>query len=266
MNRFFLIMLLTFIAALVISCEPPEEKPIWEQVKLSDVASTSSDHTTGQLLKTINLDIHTFEVPAEKIGDLNDLWQALYVKPLRFNDSEAFSANSFLIGFGQIQMWDKIAFMLRSAGGQKGETVSLIIPDGQTSDFTVARLGKNQTVFYFSAVDLMESETIGPGKLVLRIKVGKIPGSRGVCSVNAQPVLTTSIHTSVPQLADQAKSAEISFDSAGFSLKMSTGDFVLLGPERYIDNQITLDSLFFSRPGRIPTVRILLIICTRIVD
>lgn len=259
-------MFLAFIAALLTGCGPPEEKPIWEQVKLSDVASTGSEHTAGQLLKTINLDIHTFELPAEKVGELNELWQTLYTKPLKFNDFEAFSANSFLVGFGQIQMWDKIAFMLHSAGAQKGEMVTLILPDGQTSDFTVTGLGKNQTVFYFSAADLMESATIGPGKLVMRIKAEKIPGSRGACTVNARPVFTLPINTSIPQLAAQAKSAEINFASAGFYLKMSPGDFILLGPERYIDNQITLDSLFFSRPGRIPTVRMFLVICTRIVD
>jgi len=265
MIRFFQVIFLTCMVALFTGCAQ-EEEPIWEQVKLSDVASTSSKHTTGKLLETINLDIHIFEIPAENISELNDLWEALYTKPLKFNDSDAFSANSFLVGFGQIQMWNRIAFMLRSAGGQKGETVSLVLPDGQTSDFIVARLGKNQTVFYFSAVDLMESETVGPGQLVLRIKVEKIPGSRGVCTINAQPVFKLPIQTSIPQLADQAKSAEVPFASAGFNLKMSPGDFILLGPERYIDNQITLDGLFFSRPGRIPTVRMFLVVCTRIVD
>jgi hypothetical protein len=163
-------------------------------------------------------------------------------------------------------MWNKIADILRDAGGKKIETVSLLLPDGETNDFTIARLDKEQTIFYISTAGSMEGATIGPGKLALRIKVEKIPGSRGVCKVNALPVFPSSITSPVPQLEAQAKSAEFLFTCAGFGLKMSPGDFVLLGPEKYIDHQITLGSLFFSRLGPKPTVRMLLLVCTRIID
>jgi hypothetical protein len=268
MIRLFQIMVFGCTAALLTSCNAPEkEKPIWQQVKISDLAPYSDvNHPAGRLLKTINLDIHIFEMPAEKIDALNNVWQMMYTKPLQFNDYDAFCANSFLVGFGQIQMWDTIASVLRDAGGKKIETVSLLLPDGETNDFTIARLDKEQTIFYISSAGPMEGTTIGPGRLALRIKVEKIPGSRGVCQVNAQPVFPSPITSSIPQLAAQAKSAEFLFTSAGFGLKMSPGDFVLLGPEKYISHQITLGSLFFSRPGPKPTVRMFLLVCTRIID
>jgi hypothetical protein len=197
---------------------------------------------------------------------LNDVWQTLYVKPLKFNNYDAFCANSFSAGFGQIQMWDKIANALYYAGGRKIETVSLLLPDGQTRDFTIARLNKKETIFYISTAGSMEGATIGPGRLALRIKVEKIPGSRGVCRVNILPVFPSPISSPIPQLDASAKSSEFLFTSAGFCLKMSPGDFILLGPEKYIGHQITLGSLFFSRPGRRPAVRIFLLFCTRIID
>jgi hypothetical protein len=268
MTRFFQITVLICTAALLTSCNAPEkEKPIWEQVKLSDLATSSDvNNPASRLLKTINLNIHIFEMPAEDVNVFNYVQQMLYTKPLQFNDYDAFKANSFLVGFGQIQMWNTIANVLRDAGSKHIETVSLLLPDGETSDFTITRLNKEQTIFYISTTGSMEGATIGPGKLALRIKVEKIPGSRGVCKVNAQPVFPSPITSPIPQLAAQAKSAEFLFTSAGFCLKMSPGDFVLLGPEKYIGHQITLGSLFFSRPKPKPTVRMFLLICTRIID
>jgi hypothetical protein len=268
MIRLFQIMVLSCTAVLLIGCKTPEkEKPIWQQVKLSDlVPSSDANHPPGRLLKTINLNIYIFEMPAENISALNDAWQMLYTQPLRFNDCEAFKANSFLVGFGQAQMLDKIVNILCDAGGKKLETVSLLLPDGETNDFTITRLNKEQTIFYISTAGSMEGATIGPGKLALRIKVEKIPGSRGVCKVNVLPVFPSPITSSIPQLAAQAKSAEFLFTSAGFYLKMSPGDFVLLGPDKYIGHQITLGSLFFSKPKPKPTVRMFLLVCTRIID
>lgn len=165
-----------------------------------------------------------------------------------------------------MQMWNKIADIFRIASGKKIETVSLLLPDGETNDFTITRLDKEQTIFYTSSAGTLEGATIGPGKLALRIKVEKIPGSRGVCRVDVLPVFPSPITSPIPQLAEHAKSNEFLFTSAGFSLKMGPGDFVLLGPEKYIGHQISLGSLFFSRPKPKPTVRMFLLVCTRIID
>lgn len=268
MIRFSQIMIFICTAVLFAGCNAPEEeKPIWEQVKISDLAPPYEvNNTAGRLLKTINFDIHIFEMPAEDFNKLNNIWQMLYTKPLKFNDYDAFKANSFSLGFGQLPMWDIIANVFRDAGGKKIETISLLLPDGETNDFAITRLNKEQTIFYISSAGSMEGVSVGQGKLVLRIKVEKIPGSRGVCNVIAQPVFTPLITNLVPQLAEREKANEFLFTSAGFHLKMSPGDFVLLGPEKYIGHQITLGSLFFSKPKPNPTIRMFLIICIRIID
>lgn len=268
MIRFFKIMVFICTTVLLTGCEAPEkEKPIWEQVKISDLATPYDvNNTGGPLLKTINLDIHIFEMPAEDTNVLNIIWQMMYTKPLQFNDYEAFKANSFSLGFGQIQMWNTLANVLHDAGCEHIETVSMLLSDGETKDFTVTRLNKEQTVFYISNAGSMEGATIGPGKLALRIKVEKIPGSKGVCQINALPVFPSPITSPIPQLAEQAKSNEFLFASVGFFFKASPGDFVLLGPEKYIEHQVTLGSLFFSRPKPKPIVRMFLLICTRIID
>jgi hypothetical protein len=266
MIRFFQIAVLSCLGLLLTGCNAPEEsEPIWEQVKITDIAPAhNGKQPDSQLLKTINFNVYIFEMPAENINTLNDVWQMLYTKPLRFNDYDAFVANSFSVGFGEVQMWNKIADLLQAAGGKRAKTVSLLLLDGQASDLAIAALGNEQTIFYISTDGSMEGATIGPGILALRIKAEKIPGLRGVCNVDVQPVFSLPVRSSIPQLAAREKLGEFLFDAAGFRLKMSPGNFVFLGPKKYSSDQITLASLVFSRPGLGPVVRMFLFVCTRI--
>ena len=77
-----------------------------------------------------------------------------------------------------------------------------------------------------------------------------------------------------------ARFHEFDFSSAGFGLKMSPGDFVVLGPDKYISDRSTLGGLFFSKPeGSLffdktkrkmpkhkPAVRVFVLVCTGIGD
>lgn len=268
MIRVFQIVLLSCAALLLTGCNTSEETDaLWHQVKIGDlVPPHDANRPAGQLPETISFDIYIFEIPAENIDTLDNIWPMLYTKPLRLNDADAFKANSFLVGFGQVQMWDKIRDLLFAADAKKTETTSLLLSDGQAGDLTVAELDNEQTIFYISTAGSMEGTTIGPGNLALRIKPEKIPGSRGICEVDIKPVFPSLIRTSIPQLAAREKSGEFLFTSAGFKLKMNPGDFVLLGPQKYISHQITLGGLFFSRPEPKPVVRVFLFVCTGIID
>lgn len=256
------------IIALLTGCNGSEkDKPIWEQVKIGDIApSTGTKPPGAQLLKTTNFNIYIFELPAENIGVLDNIWPMLHTKPLQFNDYDTFSANSFLVGFGQVQMWNEIRNLLLATGAEKVETVSLLLTEGQDRDFSVARLDNKRTTFYISSAGSMEGATVGPGRIALRIKAEKLPTSRGACSVDFLPVFSPPVSSPIPQLAAHAKSEEFLFTPVGFGLKMSPGDFIFLGPEEYSSHQITLSGLFFSRPKRKPVIRVYLFVCARIID
>ena len=282
MIRVFQIVVLACLPFCLTGCGGPEKNErIWEQLKIGDLApSHSGKRPDGQLLETANFNVYIFEIPAENIGALDDIWRMLYSKPLQFNNYKAFKANSFLAGFGQAQMWSKIIDLLLAADGKGTERVSLLLPDGQANDLPIARLDNEQTVFHISTSGSMEGVSIGPGMVALRMKAEKIPGSRGVCQVSILPVFSPPIRGPIPELVYRAKAGEFLFRSVGFGLKMSPGDLVILGPEKekYIDHQITLGGLFFSRPQgslffsrterkppeRKPAVRIFLLLCTAI--
>lgn len=260
MIRLLQIAVFSCLALLLTGCSAPEKSDVlWEQVKIGDIAGSGQDkRSVGQPLMTIDFVVYIFEMPAESISALDNVWWTLYTKPLRFDDYEAFGANLFSAGFGQVQMANEVRGSLQAAGGKRIKTISLLLLDGQSNDLIVATLGNELTVFYASTDGSMEGVTIGPGELGLRIKAEKIPGSRGVCNVNVQPVFLPLIASSIPQLAARAKSDEFGFASLGFRLKMSHGDFVFLGPRKYSSDRMTLANLFFSRSAPSPTVRMFL--------
>ncbi len=268
MARFLQIIFFCFAGLLLAGCPGQEkDKPIWEQVKIGDLAPiTSSGARDSQLLRTINFDIYIFEVPAENIGQLDDIWQMLFQRQLHFYDHEAFVANSFSAGFGEIAMWNEIGEVLRNAGARKIETVSMLLTDGRHDDLYVKLLEENQSVFYISTDGSMKDARLGPGKMVLRLKAESIAGARGTCKLTVSPAFSPYLLSSIPQIEAHSKLGDFLFTSTTFELTISPGHFIFLGPDKYIDNKVSLGGLFFSKFSPRPVARIFLIFCTSIID
>jgi len=265
MMRVFEIVVFSLAIALLTGCEAKKDKPMWERVKIGDVApTTAAERPDAQALKTINLNVFVFDIPVENVSVLDDIWPMLYTKPLQFNDDSGFKANSFMVGFGQVPIWNQIRDILVGVGAEKIETSSLLLTDGQDRDYSIVRLDAEQSIFYRSSSGTMEEATVGPGKIALRIKAEKSPGTRGVCDVTFLPVFVPLLSSSIPQLAAQVKMKDFDFEPVGFGLKMSPGDFIFLGPGKYSGEQVTLSGLFFSRPKRKLVIRTYLFVCVRV--
>ena len=279
MIRAFHIAVFGGIALLLTGCNGGKESPIWEQVKIRDLGTI--DYNTqpdSQRLKTLNFNVHIFEIPADEIGAMDKVWPTLYTQPLRFNNPESFVASSIRIGFGQVPMWNRVANTLRSVDGIQAGTFSLLIPDGQSNDVAIAAIAQEQTVFYTSDKGTKGGIKLGRGQIGLRVQAEKIAGAREVCRGSVLPVFSPPGRSWVPLLSAREKADEFLFESVGFRLNISPGDFVLLGPGKYDSGQTTLSGLLFSKPEgsmffneleRKPpelreAVRLFLIVCTSI--
>jgi len=222
------------------------------------------------------LDVHIFEIPAENIAEIDKIRKKLFIRPLQLTDYESFSANSFLVRFGQVELWRQTNQWLLGAEGRNIANVSLMLADGQAQTVTIAGLDRPQTIYYTGANDSSEGANVGPGIFGLRIKAEKIPGSRGVCNLVGYPVFSPPSKSAIPQLQERGKLREFPFTCAAFGSNMSPGDFVFLAPNEYISDQTALGGLFFSNPrGGLffsktkspeykPAVRIFLLVCTGI--
>jgi hypothetical protein len=268
MMHVFQIVLFLFITVLLTGCSGPEEIPaVWEDVKIGELAPPQSEEKPGeQLLKTINFRVFVVDVPPENMDAVNAASEILYQKPLWFNNLQALAANSFSVGFGPASIWDKATDILRGADGKTAASISLLLNNGQADEFEILTVDRKQDIFYLSGRELMSSCTVSLGRLALRIKAKKIPGSRGVCSVTFLPVFVPPVGGLVRQLPSQKRPGEVEFSAVGFGSRMGPGDFIFLAPAKYLDDQVTLGGLFFSREGYKPVVRTYLIVCTGIID
>jgi hypothetical protein len=257
--------------------KPKPEVPIWEKVKIGDLAPQDGGKSRqAELLKMTRLDIHIFEIPADNIGEIDKICKKLFIRPLKLKDYETFSANSFLVRFGQVDLWRQTNDWLLGAEGRNVANVSLMLADGEAQTIAITGLDRPQPVYYTAADGLRKGANVGPGIFGLRVNADKIPGSRGVCNLVAYPVFSPPMQGAIPQLKKVGKLHEFPFTCAAFGLKMSPGDFVFLAPKEYISDQTTLSGLFFSNPqGGLffsktktpeykPAVRIFLLVCTGI--
>ena len=271
------ICLLFLVFSLFGCAEPESEMPIWETVKIGDLAPQDGGKTQkAELLKMTRLDVHIFEIPADNIDEIDKIRKKLFIRPLQLKDYKAFSANSFLVRFGQVDLWRQTNDWLLGAEGRNIAKVSLMLADGQAQTITITGLDRPQPIYYTGADSSIQGANVGPGIFGLRIKAEKIPGSRGVCDLVAYPVFSPPMQSAIPQLDAIGKLREFPFTSAAFGLKMSPGDFVFLAPKEYISDQTALGGLFFSNPrGGLffsktkepeykPAVRIFLLVCTGI--
>jgi len=271
------IFCLLFFSFFLVGCAEPEQQPIWEQVKIGDLAPYEAGKTQKvELLKITRLDVHIFEIPADNIAEIDKIRKKLFIRPLQLKDYEAFNANSFMVRFGQVDMWRQTNDWLLGAEGRNIANVSLMLADGQAQTVAIAGLDRPQSIYYTSANGSREAANVGPGIFGLRIKAEKIPGSRGVCDLVAYPIFSPPTQSTIRQLDTLGKLREFPFTSAAFGLKMSPGDFVFLAPKEYVSDQTALGGLFFSNPQgglffsktKSPeyksAVRIFLLVCTGI--
>ncbi len=264
MIRIFQIAVLSFLLLFPAGCNGPQEKPIWEDVKITDLAAVNISKHKNEKLKNINFMVYFFEIPAENTGKLEDVWPMLYTKPLKFNNYSAFSKNFFSVGYAQTSQWDKIRELLMASGGKKVDSISLLVQDGQSIDILIRNLRKQEDIFYVAETGTMERKTLGPGKLLLRIKVEKVPEQRGVCNVYVYPMFSPPAGNLIPLPALKQRKGEFVFSSTAFELKMGSSDFLFLAPQKYIDDKMTLSSFFFARTRPEPVIRTILLVCTKI--
>jgi len=263
MTRFFRTMVLGSALAVLAGCNGGSEPPAYAQVKIGDLAPAGGIERPGdQAVKMINLDVVTFEFPAEKLDSLHDIRSMLNAKAPRFGAPNAFRANSFWAGAAPPRILQTTFERLTAVGGSKTDTTSLLIPDGGSETVNIARITRKTDISFVSRKALPDKVNVGPGYLALQVSAARPPGSDFICTVRVMPIFSPEIRGLNPRLAERLWTNRERFSSAGFTLKMRTGDFVLLMPLRPCDDPSTLCGLFFGAGPNKRTFKAYLLACT----
>ena len=277
-------LLVTLILGLVLGssgCQTPSKPPdpVWDGVKLGHLARPPKDRPPPpQFLVTAAIDVHIVELPADNVEKLAPLWRILSAAPIRLSSYNAFSENSFRLLFGKLEMWGKIQELLAEADAQPVTTVSVTVADNDKTDLPIAEVPAARPITFVANDLSKQTANVGSGILALRLVAQPIPWARGVRKIIGFPAYTLPTPVAIPELQAQSQRREFYFDSAAFACQMGPGDLVVLGPEKYTGERVTLGGLFFNNPDetlffnankpkppeRKPAVRVYILVCTHV--
>jgi hypothetical protein len=266
----------------VVGCDTSSEQeiPPWKQTKIGDLAPKTGQRPQAEFLVAARFDIHVFDLPADNFDRLEDLWPMLSAKPIRTNSYSAFAQNSFRVRFGRVEMWDTLLGRLKEAGAQKVATSGVGVGDEPPTDLPIVELPGAGTISFATMSLSWERAKVQSGRLVLRLRAEPIPGARGVRKIVAYPVHTPAISSAIPELEARLREDEFYFASAAFAAQMGPGDLLVLGPNQYSGERVTLGGLFFNEPRdvlfvdpeepvppeRKPAVRVYVLVCVGMAD
>jgi len=262
-------------------CKTSSTRPdiVWEGEKIGDIAPPPKDRRPPPLfLATVSIDVHIVELPADNVEKLKPIWQILSAAPIRLMSYNAFSENSFRILFGKTTLWEKIQERLAEADGQAVTTASLTVTDNDKTDLPIAEIPMPRPIHFVGNDLSKQTAHVGSGILALRLVAEPIPWTRGVRKIIGYPTYTPLVSGAIPQLQAQALRREFYFSSAAFACQMGPGDLVVLGPEKYTGERVTLGGLFFNKPDetlffnpdkptlpqRKSAVRVYVLVCTQV--
>ncbi len=257
--------------------KPPD--PVAEGVTIPELTAPPGDRPPPpQYLVTVALETHVVELPADNVDKLQALWQMLSAGPIRLMSYSAFSENAFRLLYGKIEMWQKIQALLTTMDAQPVTTVSLTVGVNDKTDLPITEIPAARPIAFVGTNLSRHSANVGAGVLALRFWADPTPLARGVRKIIGCPVYTFPTSGAIPELQAQLLRREFAFEPAAFACQMGPGDLLVLGPERYTGERVTLGGLFFNKPEetlffnpnkakppeRKPAVRVYVLLCTRV--
>lgn len=250
--------------------------PVWEQAKIGELAVISPPKTPlPSLAAQIKLEVLAFEIPAENVSQLDEMWSALTSKGLRFKNHDAFRANGFRVGKGRAHDLSWVVGKLGEAQGVRVDTIALMLTDDLEDDIRVRPVSTPRSV-HFTAMDgSRQDTTVNAGVFCWRVKAKKLGTSGVIAQFTAYPFFKIRVPQAIEELAELARSRQIAFMAAAFTTRLTVGDLIVVGPERDHGDQSTLGGLLLENPrGRLfypqgpqgtpsvkPTLKILVFRC-----
>ncbi|MBN2019758.1 MAG: hypothetical protein JW749_05980 [Sedimentisphaerales bacterium] len=250
---------------MLFGCDASDD--LTEGVKIGELAPANrrGSDLSVQFLRSTNIDIITYELPVDKIADLDGVWQILSAGTLKYTDPNGFAANGLQAAMGVFGEKAKITEILDSINAKKLSTTSLLIQHSRVEVLELGRLSHKTEISYIGRTGAVENVEVGPAILGLEVYARQLTGSPKVSRVQVTPAVLSATQGLPAELAAKMRESDLRIYSAGFGLNMKPGDIIVLAPNLgKIADSTTAAGRFFVKMGTKPTVRVLLFICTSI--
>ncbi len=271
MARLLQILFVCSVLTLPAGCENAPKKADTKGIKIGDLEPTGRRAQTKPL-HTTNIEVIRYELPADNIASLESAWQALTPGTLRYNEPNGFAANGLRVAMGKFTAYGKLTDLLRAANATKRPPTSLLITDNQPGMLNITRMPDRQIVSFIDRQGKVRQTEVGPGIIGLQIFTRQINSfsapsdiyTASLASVRVVPAILTSTEGTAPAIAEQLSGHDLRVYSAGFSAIMKPGEFIMVGPAEYKQDETTAAGRFFTRQDPKPTIRVLLLVCVSI--
>ncbi len=271
MNHKSRILVLFLVTISLIGCSTPPRVADTKGIKLSDLEPTGR-RTLGKPLHTTNIEVLRYELPAENIASLENAWQTLGRGTLAYNEPNSFNANGLRVAMGKFGSYAKVIDQLKTANAAKHPTTSLLMSDNQPEMINITRMPGKQTIYFIDRQGKIKKTEVGPGPMGLQIFTRQINSSTApsgiktapLASMRIVPAILASTEGAAPAIAERLSEHDLRVYSAGFSAIMKPGEFVMLGPAEYKQDETTAAGRFFTKQGPKPVIRIFLFVCVSV--
>ncbi|MGB7581891.1 MAG: hypothetical protein WBL85_05530 [Sedimentisphaerales bacterium] len=282
MARLLQILFVCSVVMLAAGCDNAQKKPNTEGIKIGDIAPTGK-RAQPQHLRTTNIEIISYELPADNITSMEGVWQMLKPGTLRYNDLDGFAANGLRAAMGNFAAFNKVTKILKNANANNLPKNSLLLSDNQPEMINITRIS-HKTISFIGRQGVVKNADVGPGIVGLQVLSRQIisdsalPGTNKppesnvevqanrpqLANIQITPVIFSSTEGAAPALAERIRENDLRIYSAGFSAMMKPGDFVLLSPREYNPDETTASGRFFTQSGPKPIITVYLLVCVSI--
>ena len=287
MGRILFFILVSVCLVGFCGCSEPQQEPY--RIPIGDIKVGDLEPADPvRLPSQIHFRIFSFEVPIDRTSVLQQGFSELDTGQLRFAEGAAFQANGFLAGFGTSENVNKVSILLEKVQARRKATRNLLVYDDAGDVFSVTMLSSKDEVSWKGSDGKVAKDVFSAGRFAWMVKASPVPNIRGVAAVRILPVYRMGTDNFLSYLARMRNYTP--FDVGAFELRMSPGDFVLLGsrgeaqaPDKAAGGdqptpadkpdeadeqpqELTLNRLLFYPPEKPWVINLYLILCAEVGD
>jgi len=232
------------------------------------LSSVRQDIKAGELLPrqqfdrrdnlNVRLQIYTFYISEEGYAELSEVFDKAGQLGFEYSDEKDFIANGLVTTGGDMLAWNFLSKVLTKEQAKVASHMSLQTLEGMSEDVFISRLEAPSNVHYSSG-GVVSGLSLVPGEFVLRLKPEPLIGLRRATRLDIETVYKTSI-------AERGKFGEFVFEAVDCRVRLSPGQFILMGPRVWkADYDFLGDKMFFPERS-VSAVHFCVIVCDSILE
>ncbi len=239
-----------------------DTKALREELQSLTIADLESS-SVQKLPDSVILNIMTLQLNPAKFEQLKQIQSTLYEEPIKVTNPRIFRANGFSCRFGRQQDFLPTSQALNKIGAVRTNASRLISYDPNPHDIIVEHITQPVSIFYSTRENPVRGLELSTGQLAWQIRAYPSPKLRGVARLNLAPAFYWGIeqNDNTRLLRMRSGTNATVFGASTFSSQLSRGDFLLIAPEEFDPDALSLGNLFFATQNEPQNIILHLIVC-----